>query len=248
VSLVPSPSLTHPEYWWYRARTDLLRTVLQDYVGHPRRLLDVGSADAPSADWLRGAGHRVALDVDPRGLVPGDVRGSALDLPFSEGTFDVVAAFDVLEHCEPEDRAVAEMVRVLADGGVLLISVPAYQWAWTSFDVRNHHHRRYTRRRAVAALERHGLEILRSTYVFSSTFPIFAVQRLATRARAWVAKQGREPGAGIALPHVGPRRERLLLRLCGVDRRLLRTRDLPVGSSVVVAARKPRATRVSTSG
>ena len=86
------------------------------------------------------------LDIDPRGLEPGGVCGSALALPFGDATFDVVCAFDVVEHCEPEALALAELARVLKPGGRLLISVPAYQWAWTEFDEENGHHRRYTRR------------------------------------------------------------------------------------------------------
>ena len=75
VTTVGSPSIEHPGYWWYRARGELLRAVFEKYVGDDGRLLDVGSADGPSVGWLRERGHRVALDVDPRGLRPrGRVR------------------------------------------------------------------------------------------------------------------------------------------------------------------------------
>ena len=93
MATVGSPSIEHPGYWWYRARGDLLRVVLEKYVGGPGRLLDVGSADGPSVGWLRDRGNRVALDVDPRGLGPGDVCASVTRLPFVDG------AFEELEHC-----------------------------------------------------------------------------------------------------------------------------------------------------
>src|SRR4051812_7000536 len=121
-----SPSLAQPDYWWYRARADLLQVILEPFVGDPERVLDVGSADGPSVAWMNARGRRVALDVDLEALSPGDVCGSALNLPFAEDTFDVVAAFDVLEHCEPESQAVAELVRVLKPGGRLMLAVPAY--------------------------------------------------------------------------------------------------------------------------
>jgi SAM-dependent methyltransferase len=240
VTAVGSPSITRPDYWWYRARTDLLRAALQQYVGQPGLLLDVGSADGPSVGWLRGTGTRVALDIDPRGLTPGDVCGSAIDLPFGDGVFDVVAAFDVVEHCEPEARALAEMARVLAPGGRLLISVPAYQWAWSSFDEQNHHHRRYTRPRAVAAVEAQGLEVLRASYLFTGTFPFFAADRLRTKIR----ERGDRPADAAAdgvpqLPETGAAVEKILMGATRVDRLLLRRWNLPFGSSVVVAARKP---------
>ena len=242
VVAVGSPSITRPDYWWYRARTELLRVALQQYVGEPGRLLDVGSADGPSVGWLRGSGDRVALDIDPRGLEPGDVCGSATDLPFGDGVFDVVAAFDVVEHCEPEARALAEMARVLAPGGRLLISVPAYQWAWSSFDEQNHHHRRYTRPRAVAAIEAQGLEVLRASYLFTGTFPFFAADRLRTKLRERGGRGAGTTADGVPqLPETGATVEKVLMGATRIDRWLLQRRDLPFGSSVVVAARKPAA-------
>lgn len=233
---VGSPSLAQPDYWWYRARADLLRAAVGPYVGRPATVLDVGSADGPSVGWLAPEARRVALDLDPRGLAPGDVCGSATDLPFADATFDVVAAFDVIEHCEPEAAVLAELTRVLTPGGRLLVSVPAYQWAWSDFDVHNGHHRRYTRRRLVTAVEAQGLGILRATYLFAGTFPFFAVDRLRSRVLG-------DGSSGCAegvprLPRTGPALERVLLAAAGLDRRLLPRRDLPFGSSVVVAAMK----------
>jgi SAM-dependent methyltransferase len=203
-------------------------------------VLDVGSADGPSVGWLRGSGMRTALDIDPRGLGPGGVCGSVLQLPFRDGCFDVVAAFDVLEHCRPESAALAEVARVLTPGGRLLLSVPAYQWAWSDFDDENGHHRRYTRARAERAVRAAGLEVRRSTYAFTSVFPFFVAERLVRRVRnrVWRPPSG-EPADIVSLPQVPRPLERVLLGLAELDRRALRSRDLPFGSSVLVAASKP---------
>jgi len=242
VTLGGSPSIAQPDYWWYRARADLLRAALGRYVGEPGRVLDVGSADGPSVDWLRGNGCVTALDVDPRGLTPGDVCGSAMELPFASATFDVVSAFDVLEHCESESKALSEMGRVLKPGGRLLLSVPAYQWAWTSFDDHNQHHRRYTRPRLVSAVEAAGLEVIRATYAFAGTLPFFTASRLATRVRERASRGSGsvlEADAVPNLPNPGVAITRMLLGLSRIDQRLLASVDLPAGSSVVVAARAP---------
>lgn len=234
VSQPGSSSIGQPEYWWYRARTELLRAALGDFLGTPGRLLDVGSADGPSVSWMQGVGERVTVDLDPRGLERGrGVCASALALPFPDSCFDVVGAFDVIEHCEPERQAVAELARVLRPGGRLLASVPAYQWAWSDHDVRAGHHRRYTRRRIVAALEAAGLEIRRATYGFASVFPLFAAERGARRVR----NRSSVPTQG--LPDVSPTMDRILVGLCSAEARLLRRQDLPFGSSVFVAAQKP---------
>jgi SAM-dependent methyltransferase len=251
VSDAGSPSLANPDYWWYRVRSELLEVVLDDHVtgSQTRRpfILDLGSADGPSVDWLRDRGQRIGMDIDLRGLEAGDVCGSALALPFAAECFDVVAAFDVIEHCEPESRALAEVNRVLKPGGRFLMSVPAYQWAWTTHDDHNGHHRRYTRRRATAALTRAGFEVERATYMFLGTFPAFAAERGWRRLTERKSATPSHAHEGVApLPDVAPSAERLLLALSRIDRKLLARRNLPFGSSVVVAAHKPP--RLSTEG
>ena len=229
---VGSASIEQPDYWWYRARSELLHAALGEHLGRPSLVLDVGSADGPSVGWMRTEGRRVAVDLDPRGLAPGEgVCASALSLPFADGTFDLVGAFDVVEHCDPEAQALAELRRVLRPGGRLLLSVPAYQWAWTDHDVRAGHHRRYTRPRLRRAVESAGFTVDRATYGFAGVFPMFAAERLLRRVRGGSADEG--------LPQVSPTLDRVLTGLSRAESRVLRRRDLPFGSSVFLAATAP---------
>jgi SAM-dependent methyltransferase len=234
-----SPSIEQPDYWWYQARSEMLHTVLGSYVGTPQRVLDVGSADGPSVGWLT-APQKISLDLDSRGLrPPAGVCGSVLALPFADAAFEVVGAFDVVEHCDPEDVALAEMRRVLEPDGRLLMSVPAYQWAWSDHDVVNGHHRRYTRPRAVAAVESAGFEVVRATYGFASVFPAFVAERGIRGVKHRLSPATDAGRADVVdVPPVGARLERALLRLCRWDERLLARRDLPFGSSVFLAAVK----------
>jgi SAM-dependent methyltransferase len=228
-----SSSLRQQGYWWHRARADLLEAVLAPHLGTPRRTLDVGSADAPSVGWMRGDQQHVNLDLFPDGLVPGEgVCGSATQLPFADATFNVVSAFDVLEHCEDDALAVAELARVLTPGGRMLLSVPAYQWAWSDHDVQAGHHRRYTRPRLTRLVEGAGLEVRRATYAFGGVFPLFLAERARRRLRP-------PPEGDTRLPQVSARADKVLMRLCALDARVLRHHDLPFGSSVFVAAVKP---------
>ncbi len=231
-----SASIDQPDYWWYRARADLLRAALGDFATDTSRVLDVGSADGPSVPWLHGD-HHVTVDLDPRGLRPGQgVCASALSLPFRDGSFDLVSAFDVVEHCEPEAVALAELGRVLRPGGRLLLSVPAYTWAWSDHDVRAGHHRRYTRPRLVSAVERAGFVVQRASFGFSGVFPMFAAERLVRKVRS--------PPDTHQLPEPSPTVERVLLGLSRAEARWLRKHDAPFGSSVFLAADKPAVTSV----
>lgn len=223
---VASASITQPDYWWYVARSELLRVAVGGHVGAVTRALDVGSADGPSVAWLP---DHVSLDVNPAGLVCGDVCGSALALPFADAVFDLVTAFDVLEHV-PEPECLTEAHRTLAPGGRLLVSVPAYEWAWTGFDDAAGHLRRYTRRRLRTALTTAGFDVLRCTHIFSAMFPLFAAERLARKVSP-------DPDP-LTLPVMGDTTERTLRALCRWDERALLRGDLTFGSSVVAAAVK----------
>ncbi|WP_052664291.1 class I SAM-dependent methyltransferase [Nitriliruptor alkaliphilus] len=227
-----SASLANPRYWWYQARSDLMHAVFARYLHPGHHLLDVGSADGPSVGWLVAGIRRTAVDLDPGGLEEGDICASVTALPFRDAAFDVVSAFDVVEHIPSEAAVISELRRVARPGGVLLVSVPAYQWAWTSFDVAAGHHRRYTRRRLVAAVEAAGLRVERATYAFASTMPLFIADRVGSR----LGLRRPEDPAATRLPAW---LDRWLIKVSRVDRWLLRRTDLPFGSSIFLAARVP---------
>ncbi|KGN34780.1 LigA [Knoellia sinensis KCTC 19936] len=232
-----SPSIEQPDYWWYVARTELLHAALSEFSRGRETVLDIGSADGPSAGWLHDGARRMAsLDIDPRGLQANGVCGSALSLPFADASFDMVSAFDVIEHCDPESAALDEVNRVLQPGGAFLMAVPAYQWAWTDFDVANGHYRRYTKRRAITAVEKAGFRVERATYAFTSVFPGFVVERAARRLKE---RQHTTAVDVVEVPQVPALLHHALLGATKVDEALLRRGlDLPFGSSVFVAATK----------
>lgn len=208
------------------------------HVNEGDRILDVGSADGPSAQWLYEHGNVTSMDVDPRGLPPGGVVGSAMDMPFADNSFDIVSAFDVIEHCSDEELAFREIERVLKPGGLLLMSVPAYEWAWTAFDDQNAHYRRYTRPRLRRGLQNAKLQPVRITYAFAGVFPFFTAARLATRMKERGRRGSWQESQVPILPHVSSGLSSFFERLCRLDESVLRSQDLPFGSSVLGVARK----------
>jgi len=106
-------------------------------------------ASRPAADSLRARGARALL-------------GDVTRLPFRDASFAVVAAFDIIEHVSDDLRVFAELDRVLAPAGELLLSVPLHQGAWTEFDAFVGHHRRYDPADLERNLARHGLRVIES--------------------------------------------------------------------------------------
>lgn len=87
------------------------------------------------------------------------VHGMLGALPYRDASFDLICAFDILEHVADDDGALAELARVAAPGACVLLSVPLDPRAWTAFDDFVGHCRRYEPAQLVTDLARHGFTI-----------------------------------------------------------------------------------------
>ena len=88
--------------------------------------------------------------------------GQITALPYATENFDLVAAFDVIEHVEDDQRVFAELIRVMKPQGVLLFSVPLHPAHWNEFDEAVGHARRYQPAELRALLEAHDLIVEKS--------------------------------------------------------------------------------------
>jgi len=108
------------------------------------------------------------VDISPAALAKLRARGasgalaSITALPYSDAVFDLICAFDVIEHVDDDERALAELARVAAPGAALITSVPLHPKQWTSFDDFVGHRRRYEPRELIPKLARHGFSVERS--------------------------------------------------------------------------------------
>ncbi len=138
--------------------------LLRPLVAHARRRLEVGAGMRPR---LPIAGTYFA-DISAPALARLAARGANATLaqitalPFPDGAFDLVCALDIVEHVSDDDRALAELARVAAPGGALLVSAPLHPALWTAFDEFVGHHCRYEPERLVAKLAAQGLAVERS--------------------------------------------------------------------------------------
>ena len=104
---------------------------------------------APAVAKLRGRGAKVVI-------------GKVTCLPFADSAFDLVCAFDIIEHVDDDDRALSEVSRAAKPGGVVLVSMPLHPEFWTSFDELVGHKRRYEPALLLSKLARHHLTVERS--------------------------------------------------------------------------------------
>lgn len=159
--------------------------------------------------------------------------GSVNALPFADASFGAVVSLDVLCHAAVAPAgALAELARVLAPGGLLVLNLPAFDWLHSAHDIRVHNARRYTAGQARALLAGAGLSIIRTRYWNTLLLPLMVVQRkLLARA----------PSHGSDVAPFLPWLDRSLHAVTVLERRLMAAGlPWPAGGSVLAIASKGR--------
>ncbi len=117
------------QYWWSNRFYAILA---RRYGEKGTRLLEIGSGLGHLVGQLESSFETVAADVNHWALVqskpvapqtPLQVA-SAEELPFADRTFGVVIIKHVVEHLPHPEKAIAELGRVIASGGILILATP----------------------------------------------------------------------------------------------------------------------------
>lgn len=175
------------DLWWYRGRRAVCFELLRRHA--PRgRVLDVGCGTGYNLGLLEEFGEVHGVDPYPEALAYCKKRGAqrvveapAEKLPYPDGHFGLVTAFDVIEHIEDDVAALREWHRVTAPGGQLLIYTPALQWLYGDHDRIVRHFRRYSRRQLVERIRQAGFTVMHSSYVNMLVLPMVIGVRLAVK-------------------------------------------------------------------
>jgi len=152
-------------HWWYRERRAIIAKELRR-IGRPGRAIEIGASGGGNSQTLRYMGWDVLVtEYIDEGVEIARARGfnamqaDARRLPLPDDSFDVLVAFDVLEHIEEDYLAAAEIFRVLRPGGTALIAVPCDMALWSRHDVATGHFRRYDRDGLAKLIEGSGLAV-----------------------------------------------------------------------------------------
>jgi trans-aconitate methyltransferase len=228
-------------HFWYRARNRLITWALDAWFPDIRSMLEIGCG---TGVVLVGIGSRfpetriagselfaTALPLAARRVPSATLfQMDARNIPFRD-EYDVVGAFDVLEHIEEDERVLAQMWKAIAPGGGLLVTVPMHRFIWSAHDEFSCHVRRYARREMERKVAAAGFTVLLSTGFVSLLLPVL----IARRMMRW-RNVAADPLADLRLPRwVNVVCERTM----AIERRLIQAGvRFPMGGSLLVVARK----------
>jgi SAM-dependent methyltransferase len=175
--------------WWFKVRAQIIMQHLKKVLKNKNeiKILNIGAATGRTTELLSQFGKVISLEYDKEccefvktQLKIDIINGSILELPFENNTFDLVCAFDVIEHVENDAAGVKEMKRVCKPGGIICITVPAFMQLWSHHDVVNEHYRRYAMSGLLKLFKDDNGHIIYKTYFNSILFiPIYLFRLLS---------------------------------------------------------------------
>jgi SAM-dependent methyltransferase len=230
-------------HWWFRARRHIVCSLIRRYAdgGASRRLrvCELGCGTGGNLAAIAGEHEVIGIESSPQALryarqLLGDRVHSGnlpdrVDLPAQ--SFDVVLMTDVLEHVEADSASATTAIALARAGGIVIATVPAYQWLYSLRDAHHHHFRRYRKRQFARLWNRPDAKTILLSHYNTLLFPPAAAVRMASKIVA------RKHGSGdLSCPPASI--NKLLERLLRSEANLLGRVSFPFGLSLVAVIRK----------
>ena len=224
-------------HWWFRGRLAVILAALRQALSsRPVRLLELGCGSGNVLAALTEFGEAVGMEANDDLITAAraaglDVRVGHLpdDLGVAPGWAEVVLLLDVIEPVDDDVATLGAARAGIGEGGLLVVTVPAYRWLWSGHDEVLGHRRRYTAGELRAAVERAGFAVLRVSYFNTLLFPLLVAVRAWKRLRGDRGHDLRRPAAPL---------NALLERVFALERYLVPRVALPFGSSLILIGRR----------
>lgn len=225
-------------HWWFQGKKYLIESILDRTAISPGRFLDIGCGTGIFLRMLEKRGAAYGLDLSEQALSYCQrdgcrllVRAAGGRLPFKDNSFSLVTLLDMIEHVDNDLAVLKEVYRICKPGGVVVITVPAFEFLWGSHDDSHHHKRRYVlthlREMGLSA----GFILEKLTYTNFFIFLPVLLRRIISRN----ASSSKESD----LRHTPKPINEMLKRIYKFEAFYLKRGNFPWGVSLLMVLRKP---------
>jgi SAM-dependent methyltransferase len=231
-------------YWWYLGMRELVFSQIERMESERKSpsILDTGCGTGKVLEACKDF-RAYGIDISEEALrfcnlrkLNNILQASICDIPFKNGSFDMVISLDVIVcmDIEHDMKIFNELYRALRRNGVLVLNLPAYNFLKSSHDRAVHCKHRYTANEVKRKLERAGFMIETLTYRNTFLFPVAFVKRSINKVIK--ANTGKAESDLKPLPHVI---NKMFTYLLHIENKLIASGfRFPFGLSVYCVARK----------
>jgi len=228
--------------FWFRSRNKLIIWTLKNYFSKINSFFEIGCGTAFVLSAIEKKipdSYIYGSEIFTKGLEYASSRLSraelfqmdACEIPF-ENEFDVIGAFDVLEHIKEDVLALKQIYNSLKTGGGLILTVPQHPWLWSFGDEYAHHFRRYQAKELITKAEKAGFKVVRTTSFVSLILPLMILSRLSQPKN----KTNFDPFAEFK---INKSLNFILEKILNFERLLIKYNiNFPMGGSLLMIAKK----------
>ncbi|MEK7412354.1 MAG: class I SAM-dependent methyltransferase [Planctomycetota bacterium] len=240
--------------FWVRSRNRLIKHLVHKYASRTAktRFLDIGCGTGAVIQGIIDDANLeiTGSEIYLKGLLYAKSKLPRVDFIQFDVTqgilpaqFDMIGAFDVIEHIENDVAAIANIHEMLSDDGYFIVTVPQYMFLWSKLDTIVKHKRRYSKKELLLKLRQQGFAISYSSSFLFALFPLMLISRLLDRKDSG-NKADMEFEKRVRFPKV---LNWIFDKIMRIDEVLIRLGvSLPCGGSLLVVAKKRRATDTQT--
>ena len=230
------------KYWWHVGRQDIIFSQIEKLLDSKNKsvdILDVGCGTGINFKILNRFGKVTGIDNSQLAInfcqkrgIKDVLKGEAEKLPLTDNSYDLVCAFDLIEHMDDDKKALREFYRVCKPSGYVFILAPAYQFLWSEHDEALHHKRRYTLSDLHRKLSLAGFILHKRSYLITFLFLPILIFRFSKSLTN--NKKGSKTSYFLLPPPVNA----FFIWLLKVESLLLRKINFPFGASVLTIGQK----------
>ncbi len=231
-------------HWWFISKRNIVLYLIEKLLPKTKtnqedyEIADIGCGCGATLNALSRRYHVFGMDSSDHAVKFCSEKGLSIqkgelpyDTPCEKNRLDAVLLLDVIEHITNDREAVKEAFALLKSGGILICTVPAYQWLWSMHDEMHHHKRRYSKKDFRRLLELSDAEPIVCGHYNAFLFPLALLERITSKFL-----RRKQPKAII--PQFPRTLNSILEKIFSLERFILQKVPLPFGLSLIGVIRK----------
>lgn len=225
-------------HWWFSARREIIYDFIINFIklNNNSNILDYGCGTGGILEIISKKFQNIygtdlsksAIEFCKKRNLSNVFHLNDINLKNYNQFFDLITVLDVIEHIDDDIGTLVKLRKYLKSKGLVLITVPAYQFLFGPYDILTQHKRRYTKKHLSKIVTQSGYEIIKISYFNTFLSPLMILSRIISNFTGW------NNDTNIPFSCLNS----FLKFIFGIEKYFLRFFSFPFGISIICLAKK----------